>query len=167
MNTIYDNTFTIGQTSAINFEAGPGIMVTEPTAGTVRIGADETVLWSGSDIGTRTSAFTLSEPINNFERVRFEGYQYGLATPTYEITTNTGTTNISVCMTYFCKNADSNPFQIRAANYTSTNGLDYTVSGQKFMYWNLTGYTAAAGGNNTAGPNLTKIVGINRIGGNA
>jgi hypothetical protein len=33
MNTISDGTFTIGQTSAINFEAGPGITVTEPSAG--------------------------------------------------------------------------------------------------------------------------------------
>ena len=40
MNTIYDNTFVLGQTSATNFVAGPGIKIDEPSAGTVRIGID-------------------------------------------------------------------------------------------------------------------------------
>lgn len=40
IQSISQGTYTIGQTSAINFEAGPGISITEPTAGTVRIGND-------------------------------------------------------------------------------------------------------------------------------
>lgn len=70
MNTIYDNTFVLGQTSATNFEAGPGISITEPTAGTVRISNDETVLWEApGGITGRTSACTLSESLKNFEHV--------------------------------------------------------------------------------------------------
>lgn len=38
MNTIYDGSYTLGSTSALTFEAGPGIQISEPTAGTVRIG---------------------------------------------------------------------------------------------------------------------------------
>ena len=63
MNTIYDGSFVLGQTSATNFVAGPGIKIDEPSAGTVRIGNDETVLWEGD----ATSA-TLSDSVDNFEK---------------------------------------------------------------------------------------------------
>lgn len=78
MNTIYDNTFVLGQTSATNFQAGPGISITQPSEGTVRIGNDETVLWTnpGTNGNTPTKDITwstqsLSESIANFERVMF------------------------------------------------------------------------------------------------
>lgn len=66
INSIANGTFTIGSTSATSFEAGPGISITQPSEGTVRIANDETVLWSG----TRTSACTLSENAYNFDRIR-------------------------------------------------------------------------------------------------
>ena len=74
MNTIYDNTFVLGQTSATNFVAGPGIKIDEPSAGTVRIGNDETVLWSGTYQGT--GSITLSEALSNFDLVRIEWCPY-------------------------------------------------------------------------------------------
>ena len=40
IQSISQGTFTIGQTSATNFVAGPGIKIDEPSAGTVRIGMD-------------------------------------------------------------------------------------------------------------------------------
>lgn len=64
MNTIYDGSFVLGQTSATNFIAGPGIAIDSPSAGTVRIGNDETVLWSGA----RTSAIQTSESMKNFDK---------------------------------------------------------------------------------------------------
>ena len=66
MNTIYDGTFTIGQSSALNFEAGPGITIDQPTAGTVRIGNDETVLYSGVNAKT----VNLTESWKNFDRMK-------------------------------------------------------------------------------------------------
>lgn len=66
MNTIYDGTYVIGQTSATNFVAGPGIKIDEPSAGTVRIGNDETVLWSGA---ANAGEFTLNETYKNFEKL--------------------------------------------------------------------------------------------------
>lgn len=66
INSIANGTFTIGQTSATNFIAGPGITIDSPSAGTVRIGNDETVLWEG----TATSGdITLSETYKNFEKI--------------------------------------------------------------------------------------------------
>lgn len=70
MNTIYDNTFVLGQTSATNFVAGNGIKIDSPSAGTVRIGTDETVLYSG----VLTSAANLSEPMTNFEKIAIRVY---------------------------------------------------------------------------------------------
>lgn len=67
INSIANGTFTIGQTSATNFQAGPGISIDSPSEGVVRIGNDETVLWSGNKTGTGT--ITLSEGVNNFERI--------------------------------------------------------------------------------------------------
>lgn len=70
MNTIYDNTFVLGETNNLTFEAGPGIKIDQPSEGVVRIGADETVLWENS-AGTSGSV-NLSEPYSNFERMRIK-----------------------------------------------------------------------------------------------
>jgi hypothetical protein len=66
IQSISQGTFTIGQTSATNFVAGPGIKIDEPSAGTVRIGNDETVLYSGAFTANNTKVI-LSEPISGFE----------------------------------------------------------------------------------------------------
>lgn len=62
IQSISQGTFTIGSTSATNFVAGPGITITEPSAGTVRIANDETVLYSGAT----TNAATLSDDLRNY-----------------------------------------------------------------------------------------------------
>ena len=74
MNTIYDNTFVLGQTSATNFIAGQGIKIDSPSEGTVRIRNDETVLWTTAnsimiDNSTKMQ-ITLSEPASNFQTMR-------------------------------------------------------------------------------------------------
>lgn len=66
INSIANGTYTIGETNKLTFSAGPGIVIDEPSAGTVRIGNDETVLWSGN-----TNSGTLSEPISAFEYAKF------------------------------------------------------------------------------------------------
>lgn len=68
INSIANGTYTIGQTSATNFQAGPGIKIDEPSAGTVRIGNDETVLWSGT-YSTSTTQLVCSESIANFDKI--------------------------------------------------------------------------------------------------
>jgi len=66
MNTIYDGTFVLGNTSATTYQAGPGISITQPSEGTVRISNDETVLWSGT---ANAGEFTLNETYKNFEKI--------------------------------------------------------------------------------------------------
>ena len=74
INSIANGTYTIGQTSATNFVAGPGIKIDEPSAGTVRIGNDETVLFDSSALISSDqvlgTTFNISEPITNFERFK-------------------------------------------------------------------------------------------------
>lgn len=67
INSIANGSFVLGQTSATNFVAGPGIKIDEPSAGTVRIGNDETVLYSGDE---PTSAVSLAESWKNFDRLK-------------------------------------------------------------------------------------------------
>ena len=74
INSIENGTYTIGETNKLTFEAGPGIKIDEPSAGTVRIGTDETVLWENTaDKLTKDMTWpqTLSESISNFSKVKF------------------------------------------------------------------------------------------------
>lgn len=74
LNSIANGTYMIGETSDLNFEAGPGISITQPSGGTVRIAKDETVLWEGTVPSTSGQnlnyTITLSEAITNFEIIR-------------------------------------------------------------------------------------------------
>lgn len=72
LQSISNGTYMIGETSDLNFEAGPGISITHPSEGTVRISNDETVLWSGAVTGSAFSV-TLSEDCQNFEKLQFIG----------------------------------------------------------------------------------------------
>ena len=66
MSEIYNGTFTLGNTSATQIVAGPGVKVDDSVPGTIRIGTDETVLWSGNG----AVSATLSEPMTNFNRLK-------------------------------------------------------------------------------------------------
>lgn len=68
IQSISQGTYTIGQTSATNFVAGTGIKIDEPSAGTVRIGNDETVLFETNDV-YGAGVCNLSESLKNFERI--------------------------------------------------------------------------------------------------
>lgn len=69
MANIYDNTFTLGNTSATTLSAQPGIKITTDQPGVIGIGTDETVLWS-ADYNTATTGISFSEPLSSFERVK-------------------------------------------------------------------------------------------------
>jgi hypothetical protein len=78
IQSISQGTYTIGQTSATNFVAGPGIKIDEPSAGTVRIGNDETVLWE-TDQWTEKypTSLTLSEDPQHFQEIQILYGCYG------------------------------------------------------------------------------------------
>lgn len=127
------------------------------------LGVDETVLWSGNTgTDSPTTAFSINEPFSSFKRIRFEGMQYGNASPIYEITTPTANNNIGVLFSYFTLSENGNPYQIRGASYSSNNGTDYTEYKEKFLYWSNTSLTAVGGGTATNGPNIQRIIGIGR-----
>jgi hypothetical protein len=66
IQSIAQGTYTLGQTSATTYQAGPGISITQPSEGVVRISNDETVLWSGT---ANAGEFTLNETYKNFEKI--------------------------------------------------------------------------------------------------
>ena len=153
MNTIYDNTFVLGQTSATNFVAGPGIKIDQPSEGVVRIGNDETVLWEGYE----TTSATLSEPITNFEKFKIKvstneffeflgiddnhTIQYGYGNPSYLYFKMVNFKTVGTSLT---------TNQNLILNYGPWNGSSPTG----FYY------------DRTSQPNwLTKVIGINRISG--
>jgi len=167
MNTIYDGTFVLGNTSATTYQAGNGISITQPSEGTVRISNDETVLWSGYT--TTTGAIQLNESVRNFETVECYGDAgngwsdharpqiYGKAELGYHnsgaaIFTLMGMTRVS-----------NGTVQIRCMPI-DLNQTTATLN-QAFQL-NISTAAAITRENTTAA--LTRIIGINRIsGGNA
>lgn len=169
MNTIYDNTFVLGQTSATNFVAGPGIKIDEPSAGTVRIGTDETVLWSGTknSIG---ETIQLSESLNNFNKIAIlhcDRYAIDGSVSYFERTTSADFEWLTFpCVSQFMY---SNAVYNRGSELSANANKDVLTIVGSFNY-----------GVNTAGPygysiltadsalgyrNIYKVVGINRISG--
>ena len=161
IQSISQGTYTIGQTSATNFVAGPGIKIDEPSAGTVRIGNDETVLWSGTG---SISTFTLSEKLSNFEKFRFvmAGYntpQLGMC----EYYSPDDGSNISYCYEHYVANSDGNPLQVWAGRFSTTDSLTYNIIDWKWMCMpgNASAWTNTW--NNTdRKPLIRKIIGVNR-----
>ena len=65
IQSISQGTYTIGQTSATNFQAGPGISITQPSEGTVRIGTeDDFIVVTEETVGTFTVNNTNDANIN-------------------------------------------------------------------------------------------------------
>lgn len=169
MNTIYDGTFTIGQTSATNFVAGPGIKIDEPSAGTVRIDTDETVLYSG----TRGVSGTLLDNPFNYDRIRFYldlGHQNetpGRSDPSFEYPMRGTTANNRINL-FYAKGNDNAWFSILQLNITPTSFSAVRSKSINMNSYTSTTNTFTASNNSTEDLQaVVKIVGINRIGGNA
>lgn len=152
MNTIYDGTFVLGSTSATTYQAGPGISITQPSEGTVRISNDETVLWEGT-LTASTDKITLSEAKTNFDRI-------GIYFKCYE-------------RTYFVQITGDSAFQIGVVfafqdGYLQACGTRWNTSDQIEFSWKSTittywGQSLSNGWSSNIVP--IKIVGINRISG--
>ena len=164
IQSISQGTFAIGQTSATNFIAGPGIKIDEPSAGTVRIGNDEKVLWEG----TGTTAFTASEPLTNFERIKF----YLNSDANAEISCvevpmiGRNTSAIKLSWTDTWKNDGQWKFLIWHGVLNNT-GMSAFNNSSTFYLGVKNNFNAAGGNYGNAAPLFYKVVGINRISGNA
>lgn len=146
IQSISQGTYTIGQTSATNFVAGPGIKIDEPSAGTVRIGNDETVLWSGD---ANTGSITASEELSNFNKIE--------ATFSLKTQGNEAQTIVYV--------PGTSP-GINAMLPKGANGYSYVTTwnvSNNIISLNKTYIQEVDHNNNYNEVFLTKIVGINRI----
>lgn len=158
IQSISNGTYVIGDTSATTFIAGNGIKIDEPSAGTVRIGNDETVLWSG--LLNAPSAITLSEKSNNFDRIKMYLTDQNGYREVKEYDATTATFALSMTTPYTSNRAST---IIRYAFLSSTNYInyDYALPGRVLMTTGSNNYTSL----DNAGPHITRIVGINRISG--
>lgn len=155
IQSIANGTYMIGETTNLNFEAGPGISITQPSEGTVRIANDETVLWENSSGSTTV---TLSESYYNFERVRFT---YLFVSNLLECTIPTQSTISSLWLgNTIYRTGDGNPLEIIGFPVSITNsGLTATTSNGRVQWY------PANNGDTISAIKLVKIVGINRISG--
>ena len=156
IRTISDGSFVLGQTSATNFEAGPGISITQPSEGTIRIANDETVLWSG-DLTTSSFSLTLNETCQNFEIIRFEGYSNnGVGWPMYGYTyTNNTRDGGKIECSLIC--AEPQHFKATVMELSGTSLKCIDMFEKNFLSTGV-GYLQ-----NNYG--ITKVVGVNRIAG--
>ena len=166
IQSISQGTFTIGQTSATNFIAGHGIKIDEPSAGTVRIGNDETVLWSASDIANRTSACTVSESLKNFEHVDI-WLAHGTYGPCRSVSIDF---NVMGTTGYFNVLRPRGEGNLNAAfMFISATDTTLTCSKSKcvsFGSYNTTANSITCSVNDPEDRNcLYKVVGVNRISG--
>lgn len=163
MNTIYDGSFVLGNTNELTFSAGPGITIDSPSAGTVRIGNDETVLWSGALTVGNTAQMT--EPVSAFERYKFYllGYERKLKVVDEFWTdgASTGNEPYKVCPMIF--QAGAGFFTINAGDCkwnTTWDNLQYIAGYNKWMPFNNSTWNQI--NTDTDSPTIVKIVGINR-----
>lgn len=161
IQSIANGTYSIGETNKLTFSAGPGIKIDEPSAGTVRIANDETVLWSGSPASTVTS-IALTEPWSGFERIKLFGKSEGgslyheidtdtINTAEHENLSNNGfsdwnSTEYFVYVTLPCSFDSQTAISVNSARYVG--------------YWNGS-WQARLLAPNTVNI-ITKVVGINR-----
>lgn len=155
INSIANGTYTIGQTSATNFVAGPGIVIDSPSAGTVRIGNDETVLYSGN---AGTSAVTLSEPVSAFETIKIVHN-----TQVEEVYGPVNTDSLRYW--HFYGTPSQGVYKIAMVNCAITNNIQITNVSAKTLLYPVTGTATAynVSLNDTYALNtIKKVIGINR-----
>lgn len=132
------------------------------------LGMDETVLYEGVN-GSYTSGFTLSEPLSNFERVRFYVYCRESATISsdtavkiVEIST-LGATGNGLNFGLVDQYANTSWCLAWCLSWSTTNSLTYTIATSRYIGAQNNSYTNP--GTNLSAPHVCKVVGIHRISG--
>ena len=166
INSIANGTYIIGQTSATNFQAGPGIKIDSPSEGIVRIGNDETVLYdnpTNHNVET-TAEFVMSESLWNFHRalIEFDNMEFTNQPLNMEIDLDVSTTGTS----YYTPMRNGNTFptlNIPFANFyiNSVGNIQYTNRGLLYNTWSQIETTTG----DSRGYRVRKVIGINRISG--
>ena len=160
IQSIANGSFVLGQTSATNFVAGPGIKIDEPSAGTVRIGNDETVLFEST--GTAPSAVALSESCKNFDKlsVYWAGWTHTSVHGTLVSEVSTQRDDWFVLCGGWI-GGSTRGYTI--AEYTiKSDGKGFTFNSLGWTNFDANNWHTTTADN---GPRIMKIIGINRISG--
>lgn len=163
IQSIANGSFVLGQTSATNFIAGPGIKLDEPSAGTVRIENDETVLYEDTNGHSMDTSIELSENVDNFDSIKLYYICWGGASPrVLEFFYNKVNINYD---TYISNLEQFNNNGLKVINWrfsplNSTNKKTLTLS--YFAY-----FDGSFNGTDLTKSNFKvyKVIGINRISG--
>ena len=122
------------------------------------LGVDETVLWEGTGLFDNPSSVTVSENVENFEYVRFEGY---VSEVTGETVICFGKPNTStITGISYTRHSNGSGIVTYSDNLTCT-ASSLTVDSHKHIWFNNGTYQSG-----NAGIVITKIVGIHRIASN-
>lgn len=165
INSIANGSFVLGSTSATTFSAGPGISITQPSEGTIRITNDETVLWENTTSGVYNDTITLNEPWSGFNKIGIEvADSFGLGGKSEQFDTlnlaGTRAKNFSCSYPFVVAGSPNKQF-IRGCMLTFAN--DEFTSGTAISFETIltpnTTITCNTGG---PGPRLVRVIGINR-----
>ena len=150
-------TYTIGSTNELTFSAGPGIKIDSPSAGTVRIGNDETVLWENAT-GSRLP-ITVSELLSNFEFIRIEWnpYQEGSSWPMFIDVTTTKVKDGKIHISGWGLSNDQMA-QVETNIIIDCSTVNLTV----LKIGTITSLGNGTATSNLVGYTIFKIIGINR-----
>lgn len=163
INSIANGTYTIGNTNELTFQAGPGITIDSPSAGTVRIGNDETVLWTQPRTSTSSiTAFTTTEKPSNFDRIRMNGYVNGGRFSVEIPVDNTTDATMRFGSCSYSPDNYGSPLQIYGVSFSSNDGLNWTKVRETLRWFNQTTLTALTGTTAAVNPVIYDVIGINR-----
>lgn len=167
IQSISQGTYTIGSTSATNFIAGNGITIDSPSAGTVRIGNDETELYydpTNHNV-TNDAEFVMSESIWNFERViiTFDNMEYTNRYVTMIIDLTGLQHNDNHLSTPWCNGGVPDEVNIPWAMFqiNASGNIKYINRGLIYSKWRSPAYTTG----DSRGLRVVRVIGINRISG--
>lgn len=171
INSIANGTYTIGETNNLTFEAGPGISIDSPSAGTVRIANDETVLYENNNPQqlTTSATYTLSEPFTNFEKIEvqcdasFGDIRYIKLFDTRQYSTASNQLRLSLSEAGMGQNQDTNMYFDRSNLLFNINNPIIVSGFGAGSRLGINGTTISY--TNSRGASLRRIIGINRISG--
>ena len=132
------------------------------------LGVDETVLYEGTD-GNYTSGFTVSEPLANFDRIRFYVYcRENKSTPdtaTVRVIEVSTLGKIGNGLNFGLVDPYGSPSSCIAWIFfwSTSDNLTYTLSTSRYIGAMNNSYINP--GTNTTVPHICKVVGIHRISG--
>lgn len=153
IQSIATGTYMIGETTQTELQAGPGISITQPYEGTVRIANDETVLFESANGVDGNNLPSNMEDMHNFEYIRLVLAGNSNLTGGYD-----------KCAITF--DSSTNYFMIVYIPYQSTLGYVVLKNNSTSISFHASiTYSGGMANNNKGSIRLYKVVGINRISG--